>query len=123
LSKIVRALVIEELKKQYVYLCRARGMGYLRIIVIEILPNLLIPVTTNLGMMFGRMLEGAFIAELVFNIPGLGRVAVDSIFRRDYPVVMGVILLSTFIYTSINLIIDILHCVLDPRLRGRNEII
>ncbi len=98
-------------------------MGYLRIIVIEILPNLLIPVTTNLGMMFGRMLEGAFIAELVFNIPGLGRVAVDSIFRRDYPVVMGVILLSTFIYTSINLIIDILHCVLDPRLRGRNEII
>lgn len=123
LAKMVRALVIEELEKPYVYMCRARGMSYLRIIISEVMPNTLIPVTTSLGMMFGRMLEGAFIAELVFNIPGLGRVAVDSIFRRDYPVIMGIILLSTFIYTSINFIIDILHYVLDPRLRGRNEVV
>ncbi|TJX14970.1 ABC transporter permease [Tissierella creatinini] len=123
LAKMVRALVIEELGRPYVYMCRARGMGYIRIIIFEVLPNTLIPVTTSLGMMFGRMLEGTFIAELVFNIPGLGRVAVDSIFKRDYPVIMGIILLSTFIYTSINFLIDISHYLLDPRLRGRDEII
>ncbi|WP_313756157.1 ABC transporter permease [Tissierella sp.] len=123
LAKMVRALVIEELGKPYVYMCRARGMGYMRIIVLEVMPNTLIPVTTSLGMMFGRMLEGTFIAELVFNIPGLGRVAVDSIFKRDYPVIMGIILLSTFTYTSINFVMDILHYVLDPRLRGRNEVV
>ncbi len=122
LAKMVRALVKEEMGKLYVYMCRARGMSYGRIISFEIIPNILIPVTTSLGMIFGRMLEGAFIAELVFNIPGFGRVAVDAIFRRDYPVIMGIILLTTFIYTSINFIIDIIHYFLDPRLRGRAKV-
>lgn len=121
LAKMVRALVIEEMIKPYTFMCRARGMGCGWIITREILANILIPVTTSLGMMFGRMLEGAFIAELVFNIPGLGRIAVDSIFRRDYPVVMGIILLTTFIYTSINFLIDILHYFLDPKLKEKDK--
>lgn len=121
LAKMVRSLIIEEMSKPYVYMCRTRGLSDARIILKEIMPNILIPVTTSMGIMFGRMLEGAFIAEQVFNIPGLGRTAVDAIFRRDYPVIMAIILLTTFIYTSINFIIDISHYILDPRLRGKNN--
>lgn len=117
LAKMIRSLIIEESKKPYVYMARTRGLSNRAVITGEILPNIMLPVTTSLGMIFGHMLEGALIAELVFNIPGLGRLATDAIFRRDYPVIMGIILLATLIYTAINYTVDILHLFLDPRIR------
>lgn len=117
LSKFIRSLLCDEIEKPYVFMCRTRGMGKIRILLTECLPNLLIPVSTKLSMMLAHMLNGALIAELIFNIPGLGRTAVEAITRRDYPVIMAVVLLSTLIYTSINYIMEIVQIYADPRLR------
>lgn len=117
LSKMVRSLAVEELEKPYVFLCRARGMSRARILLRECLPNVMVPVTTKLGMMFGSMLEGALIAELVFNIPGLARKSLDAINRRDYPVILAVVLLSALIYTLLNYAMELLQSWLDPRIR------
>jgi peptide/nickel transport system permease protein len=115
LSKFVRSLLCDEIEKPYVFMCRTRGMGENRILFAECLPNLLVPVSTKLSMMFAHMLNGALIAEIVFNIPGLGRIAVDAITRRDYPVIMAVVLLSTLIYTAVNYAIELVQIYADPR--------
>lgn len=117
LAKLVRALILEEAVKPYVYMARARGLSRWAVIRREILPNTMLMISTSLGIILGHMLEGTLIAELVFNIPGFGRIAVESIFRRDYPVIMGIIFLVTLIYTTINYVVDILHLYLDPRVR------
>lgn len=117
LSKFIRSLLCDEVNKPYVFMCRTRGMGESQILFSECLPNLLIPVSTKLSMMLAHMLNGALIAEIVFNIPGLGRIAVDAITRRDYPVIMAVVLLSTLIYTSINYAIELLQIYADPKLK------
>lgn len=117
LAKIVHSLLADEWRKGYTFVCRARGMRKTDILFKECFPNIFAVVATQLGMMFGKMLEGALIAELVFNIPGLGRCSVDAIFRRDYPVIMSVVLLSTFIYTVINYAMEILQICADPRVR------
>lgn len=117
LAKTVRSLLVDEWRKSYAFVCRTRGMRKSEILIRECFPNIFAAVATQLGMMFGKMLEGALIAELVFNIPGLGRCSVDAIFRRDYPVIMAVVLLSTFIYTVINYAMEILQLCIDPRVR------
>lgn len=117
LAKNVRSLLVDEWQKNYVFLCRARGMGKFRIMLCECFPNVFPVVATQIGMMFGSLLEGALITELIFNIPGLGRCSIDAIFRRDYPVIMAVVLLSTLIYTLLNYLMEILQICLDPRIR------
>ena len=81
------------------------------------LRNALVPLLTTVGLIFGGLLSGTFVVEKVFNIPGLGSLAIDSIFARDYPVVMTIVLLFTTFYSVINLIVDLLYAVVDPRIR------
>ena len=77
----------------------------------------LVPLSTSIGIIFGGLLSGTFVVETIFNIPGLGSLAIQSVFARDYPVVMAIVLLYTLFYSLINLAVDLLYGVLDPRIR------
>src|SRR5690606_1882448 len=92
-------------------------MGETRIVYREVLRNASLPIITVLGTTFGSLITGAVVTETVFNIPGIGQLVVDSIYRRDYPVIQGVVLLGALLYVVINLVIDLLYGVLDPRVR------
>jgi ABC-type dipeptide/oligopeptide/nickel transport system permease component len=81
------------------------------------LRNTLVPLLTTIGIILGGLLSGTFVVETLFNIPGLGRMAIQAIFARDYPVTMAIVLLFTFFYTGINLVVDLLYGVIDPRIR------
>jgi ABC-type dipeptide/oligopeptide/nickel transport system permease component len=81
------------------------------------LRNTLVPLITTIGIILGGLLSGTFVIETLFNIPGLGRLAIQSIFARDYPVTMAIVLLFTFFYAGINLVVDLLYGVIDPRIR------
>lgn len=117
LARQTRACLIEELNKCYILTARAKGLSEFGILLKHAFRNVLLPVSTKVGMMFGGLLEGSFITEIIFNIPGLGRVSVDSIFRRDYPVVVAVILLATLIYGLTNIFVDLGYWVFNPKVR------
>jgi ABC-type dipeptide/oligopeptide/nickel transport system permease component len=78
---------------------------------------MLVPLSTSVGIVFGGMLSATFVVETIFNIPGLGRLAIDSIFARDYPVITAIVLLFTAFYALINLAVDLLYAAIDPRIR------
>lgn len=118
IGKTSKSLLIDEIKKPYFFMCQTRGMKTADIIIRECLPNIIVPVSTHLSMMFGHMLEGAIIAELLFNMPGLASCSVEAINRRDYPVIMTIVLLTTFIYTAINYTMEILQIYMDPRVKN-----
>jgi ABC-type dipeptide/oligopeptide/nickel transport system permease component len=80
-----------------------------------------VPLLTTVGIIFGGLLSGTFVVETIFNIPGLGRLAIEAIFARDYPVTMAIVLLFTLFYAGINLLIDLLYGVIDPRIRLGGE--
>ena len=83
----------------------------------DALRNTLVPLLTTIGIILGGLLSGTFVIETLFNIPGLGRLAIQSIFARDYPVTMAIVLLFTFFYAGLNLVVDLLYGVIDPRIR------
>lgn len=118
IGKTSKSLLIDEMKKPYFFMCQTRGMKVTDIIIRECLPNVIVPISTHLSMMFGHMLEGAIIAELLFNLPGLASCSVEAINRRDYPVIMTIVLLTTFIYTLINYTMEILQIYMDPRIKN-----
>jgi ABC-type dipeptide/oligopeptide/nickel transport system permease component len=105
------------LQRDYVRTARAKGVREHLVIYRHALRNTLVPLLTSIGIIFGGLLSGAFIVEMVFNIPGLGRIAIESILARDYPVTMSIVLLFTAFYTLINLLVDVLYGVVDPRIR------
>jgi ABC-type dipeptide/oligopeptide/nickel transport system permease component len=117
LARITRASVIEELHELYVLASRARGVSRFRAIVVHAFRNSLIPIVTVLGLQFGSLLTGAVITETIFAWPGVGRLLVQSIGFRDYPLVQGCILLIAVTYVSMNLLIDVAYGFLDPRIR------
>lgn len=117
LARMTRASVIEELRELYVTAARARGVSETRAVLAHAFRNSLIPVVTVIGLQFGSVLTGAVITETIFAWPGVGRLLVQSISARDYPAVQGCILLIAVTYVSMNLIIDVLYGVLDPRIR------
>jgi ABC-type dipeptide/oligopeptide/nickel transport system permease component len=104
-------------QEDYIRTARAKGLPYRLVIFKHALRNSLIPVVTILGPMFAALVTGTFITELVFSIPGLGRYFVTSITNRDYPVIMGTILLYAIFLVVSNLLVDILYAYLDPRIR------
>ena len=116
IARMVRANMVEVLRQEYVTVARAKGLAYRTVIVRHALRNALIPVVTVLGLQFGFMLGGAVIVETVFARPGIGRLAVDSILAKDYPMVQGVVLFSAVIYVFVNLIVDISYAWFDPRI-------
>jgi peptide/nickel transport system permease protein len=117
LARMTRATLLEELREQYVQAARARGTSRVRAVVGHAFRNSLIPVVTLIGLQFGAVLTGAVITETIFAWPGIGRLLIQSIGFRDYPLVQGCILLIAVTYVMVNLLTDLVYGVLDPRIR------
>jgi peptide/nickel transport system permease protein len=117
LARMTRASVIEELRELYVLAARARGVSRTRAVLKHAFRNSLIPIVTVLGLQLGAVLTGAVITETIFAWPGVGRLLIQSISFRDYPLVQGCILLIAFTYVSMNLLTDLVYGLLDPRIR------
>jgi len=117
LARMTRATLLEELREQYVVAARGRGVSRVRAVMRHAFRNSLIPVVTLIGLQFGSVLTGAVITETIFAWPGIGRLLIQSIGFRDYPLVQGCILLIAVTYVGVNLLTDLLYGILDPRIR------
>jgi peptide/nickel transport system permease protein len=117
LARMTRATLLEELREPYVQAARARGASWARAVMRHAFRNSLIPVVTLIGLQFGAVLTGAVITETIFGWPGIGRLLIQSIGFRDYPLVQGCILLIALTYVMVNLATDLLYGVIDPRIR------
>ena len=117
LARMTRATLLEELREPYVQAARARGVSRQRAVLRHAFRNSLIPIVTLLGLQFGAVLTGTVITETIFAWPGIGRLLVQSIGFRDYPLVQGCILLIAVTYVGVNLLTDLLYGVIDPRIR------
>jgi len=117
IARITRASMLEIAQKDYIAIVRAKGISNTQVIVKHIFRNALIPIITLLGLRLGWIIGGAVTTEIVFNRPGLGRLLIDSIFRRDYPVIQGALLILIFAVMVGNLIADILYAYADPQIR------
>jgi peptide/nickel transport system permease protein len=117
LARMTRASVLEELHEQYVLAARARGVSRTRAVLRHAFRNSLIPIVTVLGLQVGAVLTGAVITETIFAWPGVGRLLIQSITFRDYPLVQGCILLIAVAYVGMNLLTDVVYGLLDPRIR------
>ncbi|MCI0685718.1 MAG: ABC transporter permease [Sporichthyaceae bacterium] len=117
LSRISRASVLQVLSQDYVRTARAKGLREHAVLATHVLKNALIPILTVIGLNVGLLLSGAVVAETVFTRPGIGRLALDAILARDYPVIQGVIIFSVVAVVLINLLVDLLYGVVDPRVR------
>lgn len=115
LTRMMRASAIEVLRLEYVTHARAKGLSETRVLLRHVLPNAFAPTWTMLGLILGGLLGGIAVLETVFTIPGLGRLLVDSIFQRDYPVIQGCLLFTAGIYVLVNLIVDLCYPLFDPR--------
>ncbi len=117
LARMTRSAMLEVLGEDYVRAARARGLSPLRVVGRHALRNALIPVVTVIGLQVGTLLAGAILTETIFSWPGIGKWMVEAIHRRDYPVVQGGILLSATLVIFVNLIVDVLYGVINPRIR------
>jgi peptide/nickel transport system permease protein len=117
IARITRATMLEVLQQDYIRTARAKGAGQGSVLFLHALKNAAVPIVTVIGIGIALLIGGAVVTESVFAIPGLGRLTVDAILRRDYPVIQGVVLLFSFVYVLVNLLIDILYTLLDPRIR------
>ena len=117
LARMTRASLLEELREPYVQAARARGVSRVRAVLRHAFRNSLIPVVTLIGLQFGAVLTGAVITETIFAWPGIGRLLIQSIGFRDYPLVQGCILFIAVTYVGMNLLTDLVYGVLDPRIR------
>jgi peptide/nickel transport system permease protein len=117
IARITRATMLEVLAQDYIKTANAKGVGERGILFVHALKNASVPIVTVIGLGIALLIGGAVVTESVFVIPGLGRLTVDAILRRDYPVIQGVVLLFSFAYVLVNLGIDLSYMLLDPRIR------
>lgn len=117
LTRMVRASMIDVIGNDYIKTAKAKGVKAIMILYKHALKNALIPILTTIGQTFATLLSGAAVVETVFNIPGIGQLIVNSVSKRDYPMIQGIVLVISLIYIIINFIIDILYGVVDPRIR------
>jgi peptide/nickel transport system permease protein len=117
IARITRATMLEVLQQDYIRTARAKGVAQTGILFIHALKNAAVPIVTVIGLGIALLIGGAVVTESVFAIPGLGRLTVDAILRRDYPVIQGVVLLFSFVYVLVNLAIDLVYTLVDPRIR------
>jgi peptide/nickel transport system permease protein len=117
IARITRASMLEALNQDYIRTAHAKGLAMLPILFRHALKNASVPIVTTVGIGVALLIGGVVVTESVFAIPGLGRLTVDAILRRDYPIIQGVILIFSAVYVLINLLIDIIYTVLDPRIR------
>ncbi len=118
-TRLVRSCMLEVLSQDYVRTARSKGLREVTVVTRHALRNAAIPVVTIVGLDFGHMLGGAVITETVFSWPGVGRLAIESIYARDFPVVLAVVVLVATIFVVVNLTVDLLYVYLDPRIRLR----
>lgn len=116
LLRMARASTIEVLRLEYIMHARAKGLSEARILFRHALPNAFAPTWTLIGLVLGHLLGGIAVLETVFTLPGLGRLLVDSIFARDYPVIQGCLLFTAIVYVAINLLVDLCYPLFDPRI-------
>lgn len=117
LTRMVRSSLTEQLHKPYLVTARAKGLGNKTVVIRHALTNALIPVVTVIGLQFGALLTGTIITETIFSWPGLGRLLIQSIRARDYPLVQAGVLLIALTYVLVNLLTDMVYAWLDPRIR------
>jgi ABC-type dipeptide/oligopeptide/nickel transport system permease component len=118
-ARMTRSSLLEVLGQDYVRTARAKGVPPARVVVAHALRNALVPILTALGLQLGALMGGAVLTESIFGWPGVGRLLLDSIFSRDYPMVQGLVLLFAVTYIAVNLLVDLLYLVVDPRVRYR----
>jgi peptide/nickel transport system permease protein len=117
LARITRATMLDVLSQDYVRTAKAKGVGQRAVLFVHALKNAAVPIITVIGNGVALLIGGAVVTESVFAIPGLGRLTVDAILRRDYPIIQGVVLLFSVTYVLVNLVVDLLYTVFDPRIR------
>ena len=116
-ARMTRARLLEVLGEDYIRTARAKGLSEIHVLLRHALRNAMIPILTVIGTGFALMISGVVVTESVFNVPGLGRLIVDAVLARDYPVIQGMILLTSGVYVVINLLIDLSYALSDPRIR------
>ena len=117
ISRMTRASVIEVLEEDYIRTARAKGQSEVRILIRHALRNAAVPIVTVIGIGIALLIGGVVVTESVYNIPGLGRLVLDAVLARDYPIIQGLILFFSFVYIIINLLIDLCYTFLDPRIK------
>ena len=117
IARITRASVLDVLEEDYIRTARAKGQTERKVLVSHALKNAAVPIVTVIGLGVALLIGGVVITESVYNIPGLGRLVVDAILKRDYPIIQGLILMFSFVYILVNLAIDIIYTMIDPRIR------
>ena len=117
ITRMTRASMLEVLREDYIRTARAKGLGERVVLYRHALKNAMLPVLTIIGLGLAALVTGLVVVETVFGVPGLGRLVADSISRRDYPVIQGVILTASVVYIFVNLLVDCLYAYLDPRIR------
>jgi glutathione transport system permease protein len=119
MARFTRSSFVEILQDDYIRTARAKGLSELVVVVKHGLRNALIPVVTMMGLQFGFLLGGSIVVEVVFNWPGMGRLLIDAVDMRDYPVIQGLVLLFSLEFILINVIVDVLYAVINPTIRYR----
>ena len=117
IARITRASMLEVLHQDYIRTARAKGLDQRSILFVHALKNAAVPIITVIGIGIALLIGGAVVTESVFAIPGLGRLTIDAILRRDYPVIQGIVLLFSFLYVLVNLMVDVTYTLVDPRIR------
>jgi peptide/nickel transport system permease protein len=117
IARIARSCMVEVLAQDYIRTARAKGLTQRAVVYVHGFRNALVPVVTVIGITMAILIGGAVVTEIVFNIPGLGRLIISAILRRDYPVVQGVVLVTAASYVLINLAVDMVYAFIDPRIR------
>jgi len=117
IARMTRASLIDVLSQDFIRTANAKGLSWFSVVLIHALRNAAVPIVTTVGAGVALLIGGVVITETVFGIPGLGRLTVDSILRRDYPIIQGVLLLFSLAYVVINLIVDTVYVMVDPRIR------
>jgi peptide/nickel transport system permease protein len=117
IARITRATMLEVLSQDYVRTARSKGVGEGSILFVHALKNAAVPIVTVIGIGVALLIGGAVVTESVFAIPGLGRLTIDAIVRRDYPLIQGIVLMFSFTYVLVNLAVDLIYTLLDPRIR------
>jgi len=119
MSRLTRSTMLEVLNQDFVRVARAKGLREIPVLIKHALPNAMLPIVTVVGLQFAYLLSGAVVTETIFAVPGVGRLAVYAIQGRDFPVVQGVVLLVSLVFVLVNLVVDILYAVIDPRISYR----
>ncbi|MBW2061850.1 MAG: ABC transporter permease [Deltaproteobacteria bacterium] len=117
ITRLSRSSMIDALKSDYVAMAHAKGVPGRAVILIHAFKNASIPILTMMGLLFGYLITGAVVTETIFSWPGVGRLALEAVFARDYPVVQAFALFASFVFVTANLVVDILYAYIDPRIR------